>query len=85
MLVTKTMWKTIFCSKKWCWDTNRLRKQCIRHMVLRCCQLNWTSHRYSKYESAILRALGGQHQLAAISDEELRGHLVLLRQLLSAW
>merc|ERR1719197_974321 len=40
--------------------------------------------KYSQYEAAILRALGGQHQLAAISDEDLREHLVLLRQLLSA-
>ena len=53
--------------------------------ALSCLQLDWTPHRYSQYEAAILRALGGQHQLAAISDEELRGHLVLLRQLLSAW
>ena len=52
---------------------------------LLCCRhFNWTPHRYSQYEAAILRALGAQHQLAAISDEELRGRLVLLRKLLSA-
>ena len=36
-----------------------------------------------RYEAAILRALGGEHQLAALTDEELRAKILELRSLLA--
>ena len=80
-LVTKTV-RMAFSTK----NNGNGHKQVAQGVLslICCCHFNWTPHRYSQYEAAILRALGAQHQLAAISDEELRGHLVLLRKLLSA-